>query len=454
MLSGFFLSPSYSCPVNDRSGVADPTEKRVPTSGEATGLTGRQVRLLAIAIALFVVSAAISYYGKIWHGYIDLQVYRNGPRVWMDGGELYGPMPQVYGIGLPFTYPPLAALFFAPLALMPLAVAEVLVLATSITALGVTLWMVLDRLRPTMDRPTLLAITIGAVAISQWLEPIRQTYGFGQINLVLMAAITLDCLARKPFWPRGMLIGIAVSVKLTPAAYLLFFLLRLDYPPRGGWSDASGWRRYLPRGDWKSPITLMVSTMVAIGLVFVFFWHESVEYWFHTLSDTGRIGPPHFAGNQSLKGFAFRLGVSDSAATAIWLVLSLIAVALAAIWMKRLLDAGQPVTALMVNAGAVLLVSPVSWSHHWVWIAPALLVAIDAIVRGRRNGWFVGTVALVTVMFSVGPMWVLPHDKDRELGWSWWEQILGSSYVVVTFAIFVVAVLTYHPERVREPARG
>lgn len=435
--------------MNDRSGVADPTEKPATTHGGPTGLSHRQVRLLAIAVALFVISALISHFGKIWHGYIDLQVYRNGPRVWMDGGELYGPMPEVFGIGLPFTYPPLAALFFAPLALMPLPVAEVLVLATSITALGVTLWLVLERVRPAMDRPTRLALVIGAVAILQWLEPIRQTYGFGQINLVLMAAITLDCLVRKPFWPRGMLIGIAVSVKLTPAAYLLFFLLCLNFPPRGGWPDAAGWRRHLPRGDWKSPITLVVSTITAVGLMFVFFWHESVQYWFHTLSDTGRIGPPHFAGNQSLKGFAFRLGVSDSTATAIWLTLSVVAVALAAIWMKRLIDAGHPVTALMVNAGAVLLVSPVSWSHHWVWIAPTLVIAIDAILRGRRNPWFVGTVALATVLFAIGPQWVLPHDSDRELAWSWWEQIIGSSYVLLTFAIFVVAVVTYHPERVR-----
>ncbi|WP_245720050.1 glycosyltransferase 87 family protein [Nocardia uniformis] len=438
--------------MNDRSGVADPTDKPVTTTGRVAGLTARQVRLLVIALAMFAVSAVISHYGKIWHGYIDLQVYRNGPRVWMDGGELYGPMPEVFGIGLPFTYPPLAALFFAPLALMPLAVAEVLVLTTSIVALGVTLWVVLERLRPSMDRPTRLAVVIGAVAVFQWLEPIRQTYGFGQINLVLMAAITLDCLVRKPFWPRGMLIGIAVSVKLTPAAYLLFFLLCLQYPPRGGWPESSGLRRYLPRGDWKSPLTLVLSTLTAVGVVFLLFWHESVQYWFHTLSDTGRIGPPHFAGNQSLKGFAFRLGVSESAATALWLVLSLIAVGLAAIWMKRLIDAGSPVTALMVNAGAVLLVSPVSWSHHWVWIAPALVVAFDAIARGRRSRWFIGTVALVTVMFFVGPQWVLPHDRDRELGWSWWEQIIGSSYVLVTFAIFVVAVVTYHPARAAKPA--
>lgn len=69
------------------------------------GLTTRQLRLLLIAIALFALSAILSFVFKLWHGYIDLQVYRNGARVWLDGGDLYGPMPKSGGIGLPFTYP-------------------------------------------------------------------------------------------------------------------------------------------------------------------------------------------------------------------------------------------------------------------------------------------------------------------------------------------------------------
>ncbi|MFE5289388.1 glycosyltransferase 87 family protein [Nocardia sp. NPDC056611] len=408
--------------MNDRSGVADPTEQPVTTPA---GLTRRQGELLLVAVALFAVSAFISYQAKLWHGYIDLQVYRNGARAWLDGKDLYGPMPPVYGLGLPFTYPPLAALFFAPLALMPLAVAEWAVLAVSIASLGVTLWVVLDRIRPTLAWQTRLAIVVGAVALLQLLEPIRQTYGFGQINLVLMAAVALDCLARKTFWPRGMLIGIAVSVKLTPGGYLLYFLLRKD---------------------WKGAITLIVSAIGAVAVGFVLFPHDSPEYWFHTLADTGRIGPPWYAGNQSIKGFVFRLGYSTSMSTLIWLVLSVAAVALAALWMKRLLDAGSNVAALMVNAAAVLLVSPVSWSHHWVWIAPALIVAADAISRGRRNPWFLGAVGAAVVMFAIGPMWLLPHDHDRELTWNWWQQIVGNSYVLFTLIVFVVAALTYHPK--------
>ncbi|MEV6772855.1 glycosyltransferase 87 family protein [Nocardia sp. NPDC051030] len=438
--------------MNDRSGVADPTEKPVSTPG---GLTRRQWQLLGIAVALFAASAALGTFAHFWHGYIDLQVYRNGARAWLDGKDIYGPMPQVFGIGLPFTYPPLAALFFAPLALMPLVVAEWAVLATSMVALGATLWVVLDRVRPAMPRVTQISLAIIGVALLQLLEPIRQTYGFGQINVVLMAAIALDCLVRKPFWPRGMLIGIAVAVKLTPAGYLLFFLLQQDWKAVGAQVRAAC-TPFSARGALaaivlpakaipRPALTLVLSTAGAIAVGWLIFPKDSPQYWFHTLSDTGRIGPPWFAGNESLKGFAFRLGVSDSVATLIWVVLSVLAVALAAIWMKRLLDAGARAAALMVNAGAVLLISPVSWSHHWVWIAPALIVAADAIARGRRSPLFLGATALAVLMFAVGPQWLLPHDHDRELTWSWWQQILGSSYVLFTFAIFIVAVVTYRP---------
>ncbi|WP_433196195.1 glycosyltransferase 87 family protein [Nocardia sp. CA-107356] len=426
--------------MNDRSGVADPAEQPVTTrntrleSGSDASprfsMSNQQTRWLLIALGLFIISVTVSLVVHWWNGYIDLQVYRNGARVWLDDGELYGPMPPVEGIGLPFTYPPLAALFFAPLALMPLPLAEVLVTATSVLSLGIALWLVFARLRPTLERRTMLALVIGAVAVAQMFEPTRQTFNFGQINLVLMAAITMDCLVRRPIWPRGMLIGIAVSVKLIPAGYLLYFLLRRD---------------------WKAAGTLIVSAIVAVGLGFLLFPSDSAEYWFHTLADTGRIGPPYFAGNQSIKGMAFRLGVSDSLATLIWITMSLIAIALAAVWMHRLIRSGQQVAALMVNAAAVLLVSPVSWSHHWVWIAPGLLVAADAIARGTRNRWYIGAVAAFTLLFLIGPQWLLPHSKDLELGWAWWQQIIGSSYVLATLAVFVIAVAKYHPTTADTP---
>ncbi|MFF2088728.1 glycosyltransferase 87 family protein [Nocardia sp. NPDC058176] len=421
--------------MNESPGVAEQVAQPVPAHDAAPSTTpsgppahppnARQMRWLAAAIGLFAVSALVAVLAHWWSGYIDLQVYRNGARVWLDGGDLYGPMPPVYGLGLPFTYPPLAAAFFVPLALMPLAVAELVVLASSVVSLGIALWLVLARVRPELDRMTVLTVIIAGIGFAQFLEPVRQTFNFGQINLVLMAVIVIDVLVRKPFWPRGMLIGIAVSIKLIPAGYLLYFLLRRD---------------------WKAAATLVVSAAGAVGVGFLLFPRDSIEYWFHTVSDTGRIGTPYFAGNQSIKGTLFRLGIDESLATGLWIALSLLTVALAAVWMYRLIEAGNEVAALLVNAAAILLVSPVSWSHHWVWVAPALVVAVDLVVRGRSRG-FTAMVAVFTLMFLVGPQWVLPHSEGKELDWTWWQQIVGSSYVWATFAVIVYAVVTYRPAK-------
>lgn len=422
--------------MNESPGVAKQVESPVPAHdakpsslpagpSASSEATDRQRRRLFAAIGLFVFSAVVAVLAHWWHGYIDLQVYRNGARVWLDGGDLYGPMPPVMGLGLPFTYPPLAAAFFVPLALMPLAVAEVVVLVTSLLSLAVALWVVLVRIRPELDRISVLTVVIAGVGLAQFLEPVRQTVNFGQINLILMAAITVDVLVRKPFWPRGMLIGIAVSIKLIPAAYLLYFLLRRD---------------------WKAAATMVVSAAGAVGVGFLLFPSDSVQYWFHTVTDTGRIGTPYFAGNQSIKGTLFRLGLDESVATGLWLLLSALTVALAAVWMYRLIGAGRDVSALLVNAAAVLLVSPVSWSHHWVWVAPALVVAVDQATRRRSRG-FTAAVGVFTVLFIIGPQWVLPHSDGKELAWAWWQQIIGSTYVWATFAVIVYAVITYRPER-------
>ncbi|MFC4377162.1 glycosyltransferase 87 family protein [Nocardia halotolerans] len=423
--------------MNERPGVAEQAESAAtardaqPNSttaepavaSEPRALDRHRLRWLAAAVGVLLLSSAVSLVANWWDGYIDLQVYRNGAQVWLDGGDLYGPMPPVMGLGLPFTYPPLAAAFFVPLALMPLGLAEVVVLATSLLSLGIVLWLVLVRVRPSLDRLGVLSLVVAGLGLAQFYEPVRQTLNFGQINLILMAAIVLDVLVRKPWWPRGMLIGIAVSIKLIPAGYLLYFLLRRD---------------------WKAAATMVVSAAGAVGVGFLLFPRDSVEYWFTTIIDTGRIGTPYFAGNQSIKGTLYRLGMDETLASGLWIALSALTVALAAVWMYRLINAGHQVSALLVNAAAILLVSPVSWSHHWVWVVPATVVAVDLVVRGRSRG-FTAVVALFTLAFLIGPQWLLPHSEDKELDWAWWQQILGSSYVWGTFAVIVYAVITYRP---------
>ena len=120
------------------------------------------------------------------------------------------------------------------------------------------------------------------------LEPVRNTLAYGQINIVLMALVALDCLTEAPRWPRGALIGLAAAVKLTPAAFVLFFLLRRDY---------------------RAAAAAGVSFAAATAAGFVLAGHDSVRYWTAAVFQTGRIGNPATPANQCLQAVLARAGL-------------------------------------------------------------------------------------------------------------------------------------------------
>ena len=210
--------------------------------------TPRRVLLVTVPLLALVLVGVVIYTGG---RHIDLQVYRFGVQAWLSGGGLYGPLPQTAAhIALPFIYPPFAALAMIPLAVVPWVVAWTGLLALSTLSLGATLYVVARRLWEAGGRagalsvasialPLALAVEPGKIIDFNApdasprpplsLEPVSQTIQFGQINLLLMALVAIDCLVARPRWPRGMLVGIAAAIKLTPAAFVLYFLLRRDY---------------------------------------------------------------------------------------------------------------------------------------------------------------------------------------------------------------------------------
>lgn len=343
---------------------------------------------------------------------LDLDVYRIGARTWLNGGELYGELPAT-GIGLllPFTYPPVAAVLLAPATLVSLPVAGGVLTVLTIGLLLVVIAQVLGALAPAWPRWSLAAAVL---PVAVYLEPVRETLSYGQVNVLLMAMVTADCLAVKSRLPRGVLIGVAAAIKLTPAAFVLFFLLRKDY-----------------RAVARAGAAFAVTT--AAG--FVFAWSDSVRYWTSTLYDTKRIGMPHFAGNQSLPAVLARFGMDSPVRTAVWLLGAAVVLGLTVIAMRRAFDAGLPALALGVNALAVLICSPVSWSHHWVWLVPVLVVfgylwraPIAAVIAGAG-----------VLLFMVGPQWSFPETLNREFTWNFGQQLVGNSYLY--FAVLVLIVV-------------
>lgn len=388
-------------------------------------------RAALVAVNLAAVAAFLLSYSRHGLGFgpyrIDLGVYRLGGRTWLRGGDLYGHVLVTGGLRLPFTYPPIAAVVLAPLALLPMTAAGTVLTIGSVALAAVVLGVFLRRLAGPVA---------GSLWVAGWLlpatllfEPVRSTLAYGQVNIVLMALVALDGLTAEPRWPRGALTGLAAAVKLTPIAFVLFFLLRRDYRA-AAWAGAS------------------FAAVTAAG--FALAGHDSVRYWTALVFQTGRIGGPATATNQCIQAVLARAGLDPHTlpGTAAWLMLSAVVVIVAWRGMRYAFAAGQDCLALSLNAFAALLISPVSWSHHWVWCAPALLTLADL---GRRHHHRLAGAAAAGgfVLFAAAPQWWLGKFAGPALNWVAWQQAIGSSYVFFAALVLLLAAcgqLTRQPE--------
>lgn len=355
---------------------------------------------------------------------IDIDVYRMGGRAWLNGDLLYDDLFQtVAGLDLPFTYPPLAAVVFSPFAWLSLDAASATITVITFVLLIVTTLIVLTHLRvwqqsvlagSAWNRRAWLAAAIVAPAVL-YLEPIRSNFDFGQINVVLMTLVIADCVPRKTPWPRGLLLGVAIAFKLTPAVFLLYFLLRRDV---------------------RALLTSMAAAVLATAIGFVLAGRDSWEYWTETVRDTDRIGTATYLTNQNIAGTLARLGIGETPRFFIWVV-ACFAVLAVTVWaVRRVLNADQPVLALICVAMFGLVVSPVSWSHHWVWALPAVLVTAVLAYRYRNVAMCVISLVGVALMY-----WVPIHlmTEHRETSAALWRQLLGGSYVWWALALIIVA---------------
>jgi alpha-1,2-mannosyltransferase len=358
---------------------------------------------------------------------IDIEVYRMGGRAWLDGQPLYADGAMFHtraGLDLPFTYPPLAAVAFSPFAWLSLNAASVVITLTTLVLLIVSTVIVLTGVdvwpqtsvtaEPAWLRRCWLAVAIVAPAVI-YLEPIRSNFDFGQINVVLMTLVIADCVPRKTPWPRGVLLGVAIALKLTPAVFLLYFLLRRDT---------------------RALLVTAASTVVATLAGFAFAWRDSVEYWTDTVRNTDRIGTATLNTNQNIAGALARLGLGEGERFVLW-TLACFAVLGLAVWAaRRVLRAGQPVLALICVAMFGLVVSPVSWSHHWVWVLPTLLVTTVVAYRLRNLALAAVTAAGIALMVWT-PITLMP--EHHETAASLWRQLAGGSYVWWAVAVIAVA---------------
>ncbi|AZA11787.1 glycosyltransferase 87 family protein [Corynebacterium gerontici] len=350
-----------------------------------------------------------------FHYHIDFDVYREGAKAYLAGDNLYTRDYSVWGINLPFTYPPLAAIVFAPFTLVPVNTGGAILNLLSALLLWHVLFMVSKRILPSWSTKAQLGLATVVFPLMLVLEPVRETMSYAQVNIVLMWMVVLDTVPANKRLPRGLFVGLAAAIKLTPAVFGLYFLLKRD---------------------WRAAITSVVSGVAASALAFFMAPTSSKTYWLETLHDTGRIGVLAWPSNQSFKGVLYRAGQEASGVWLLFVIIGMLAIAYA---MWRMIQQRNDVAAIMLNSAVALLCSPVSWSHHWVWFAPSLLVILVAVVRRKSwalgGGWFLSAFVAVS-----SPHWGMPRENGLENTWSLLQQFLGNAYVWVAVLWIVIAI--------------
>jgi alpha-1,2-mannosyltransferase len=380
-----------------------------------TGRPGFRPVTLVTAIVGLTVAIALAPGHRGW---FDVGVYWGTVHYWLDsGGQVYDYLRPgtVYG----FTYPPFAAVSMLPMELVSwyTAVAVSILLTTAASVL-LLYWLVLPAVRR-RGWPVWYAMGMAAVLFGA-LEPVRDTYSFGQVNLLLMALVYADLwlLSRGSSGPggsregrfAGVGIGLATAIKLTPAVFIGYLLVARRY------------REAAVAAGTATGATLLAA-LVMPG--------ASRVFWTEALWDTGRIGSLGYVSNQSLRGLLARLDPTGGGG----LVWALAVLVVLVIWGYRVRQAGDDQLGFALTGVVACLVSPVTWVHHLVWLIPALvLLADDGLTRlreGAGRGRLVGAMAIFVLLVS-GPVWLwspYPHGVDGFIG--------GNAYVWVSLALLL-----------------
>jgi alpha-1,2-mannosyltransferase len=332
----------------------------------------------------------------------DLVVYRDGGLIVRhvapayDGHRAFPLYDWTGANGVQFTYPPFAAAIFAVASVLPWTVLRWAMTLASLAALGLSLWLTFGALGYRGRTAVRLGATLGVSALALLTEPVQQTLSLGQVNLLLMLLVCADLLTdgalvpgvTRTRWWHGIGIGVAAGVKLTPLIFIPYLLLI---------------RRYRQ----AAMATAVFAATVALG--YAILPRDSRDYWADRLFlNANRIVFLGTRGNQSLRGVVTRLAGSVTSGTTPWIAAAVVVVIVGLIIAAVLFRAGQPVPAMLACALTGLLVSPLSWDHHWVWVAVgiALLAHLGAQASGLvRAAWWAAAGGLVVVFGAWPQFW-------------------------------------------------
>ncbi|MFI8851938.1 glycosyltransferase 87 family protein [Streptomyces sp. NPDC053499] len=415
------------------------------------GQVGFARHLLRRPVTLAIAASMVSF-AAFWAAQrtanvsmIDLMVYRAEGWAVRNGDDLYS-MRATYA-GLPATYPPFAALLFLPLTLL-----DVADMRGAATFVNLGLLVVLTQLSlRLLGRPARVPRWAAALAIASavvWCEPVWTTLRYGQINLLLAVLVLWDLTRRPGHRWAGVGIGVAAGIKLTPAMFAVFLAL---------YGLARAWRRLRHTGrpaslwnPWLRQAAVATATFLCTALLSaVVLPRDSLRFWGGAVFQSGRVGRTEITDNQSLSGVAARL-LHTGEPGGLWMALAFLVAVLglgtavaAALAGRRGLPHARA-WAVVACAVTTLLISPISWSHHWVWCLPLmLLLGAEAQRRGSLR-WLAGAL-LAGLVFCSYALWWVPRDAGSahppELHQSGSEMVLSACYPLVGAVFLTVTAV-------------
>ncbi|GAB09688.1 putative glycosyltransferase [Gordonia araii NBRC 100433] len=393
----------------------------------------------AVATLAWIVWVVPEGYGLFSNG-VDAKVYRSAVRALVEGRAVYDD--PVYRGRWYFTYPPFAVLVLAPLGLVSQFQGARLMSAVNIVLLFVLVCLTLRALGFRSDRRFWLTATAATVAFLG-IEPARTTIGNGQVNLVL-AVLIVGCLTLPTGRWRGVGIGLAAGIKLTPVFFIAYLIVT---------------------GQWRAARTAVAVFLATVAVGLLVLRRQAVEYWVHFADDQERIGPAAAPQNQSVAGLLARLDAVGlwRAPSWLWLVVAAAVAVVALYTVRRAHRAGATMLSITIAGMASCAVSPFSWGHHWVWFVPLILIALVHAARSADRErpvtwlWWIAPAALVTATWA----WQVQETYGGRLVWRFgsyrlfwhsdrpWVALLGTAVNLTIFAVSVVATLRWASMRDR-----
>ena len=362
----------------------------------------------------------MSFAAAIAYGmFVALRTYEVDLGVYLRLGGSYIFTPHLYSLALPntsllFTYPPFAALLFAPWERMFTGVNSVQMawtlcnLAALIGVLLVSLRVLEARSQPKHS----LASCPGADPSCMLLNPVLVTVGFGQVNLVVTLLVMWDLLTQR---------RIGTQARASRHRHGTCRCGQADTPALRSLSapDAP-----LPRSRH------CLLTFLACELV----TYPRFACLVEGLLDEGPVqaGPRR----STCPSSAIRTsGPTGALRPRPFLVLpswypSSSPSRPADLWLATLAHRrSSPMLGVLICAAICLLVSPISWAHHMVWVVPAILWLALADDRPRRGRIM---AACAAVLFWSAPIWWVPYKNTSDLQLNACQLIAGNSFFVAT----------------------